>query len=147
MTIFLINKKLQLSHGHTVYLVQCAWGVRPLTYLLLIVGCVGQHGRHMEHDLIVLVSGVQGVGACRVSWGGYNYMWNPHGFKYRSQSHLIGADLKPPFSGWFGFLVRTQIWKKYLDCITKVFGENLSHWRAILREQNSHKVFKRPHLT
>lgn len=34
------------------------------TYLLLVVGCVGQHGRHMEHDFIILVIGMQGVGSC-----------------------------------------------------------------------------------
>lgn len=38
-----------------------------MTYLLLVVGCVGQHGRHVEHDLIILVGGIQGVGSRGVS--------------------------------------------------------------------------------
>ena len=42
--------------------------VRP--YLLSVVGGVGQHGGHVEHDLVVLVGGVQGVGARRVRWAG-----------------------------------------------------------------------------
>lgn len=39
------------------------------SHLLGVVGHVGQHGGHVEHDLIALVGGVQGVGARRVSWG------------------------------------------------------------------------------
>ena len=38
-------------------------------YLLAVVGGVGQHGGDVEHDLVVLVGGVQGVGARRVRWG------------------------------------------------------------------------------
>lgn len=38
-----------------------------MTYLLLVVGCVGQHGGHMEHDLIILVSRMQGVGSSGIS--------------------------------------------------------------------------------
>lgn len=38
------------------------------SYLLWVVGHVWQHGGHVEHDLVSLVSGVQGVGARRVSW-------------------------------------------------------------------------------
>lgn len=34
------------------------------THLLLVVGCVGQHGRHVEHDFIILVIGIQGVSSC-----------------------------------------------------------------------------------
>lgn len=45
-----------------------------IDYLLFIVGCVGQHGGHVEHDLIILVSGVQGVGAGRVSWKQHSSM-------------------------------------------------------------------------
>lgn len=40
---------------------------RPLhVYLLFVVGCVRQQSRHMEHDLIVLVSCEQGVSACGI---------------------------------------------------------------------------------
>lgn len=37
------------------------------SYLLRVVGHVGQHGGDVEHDLVALVGGVQGVGACRIS--------------------------------------------------------------------------------
>lgn len=47
-------------------------------YLLLVVGCVGQHRWHMEHDLIILIGCVQGVSACWVSWGGDRGMWLSH---------------------------------------------------------------------
>lgn len=36
---------------------------QQLTYLLLVVGRVRQHGGHMEHDLVILVGGEQGVSA------------------------------------------------------------------------------------
>lgn len=39
------------------------------SYLLWVVGHVGQHGGHVEHDLVALVGGVQRVGARRVRWG------------------------------------------------------------------------------
>lgn len=32
-----------------------------LLYLLRVVGCVGQHGGHMKHNLIVLVARIEGV--------------------------------------------------------------------------------------
>lgn len=38
------------------------------SHLLGVVGHVGQHGGHVEHDLVALVGGVQGVGARRISW-------------------------------------------------------------------------------
>ncbi len=38
------------------------------SYLLWVVGHVRQHGGHVEHDLVALVAGVQGVGARRVRW-------------------------------------------------------------------------------
>lgn len=38
------------------------------THLLSVVGHVGQHGGHVEHDFIVFVCGVQGVSSCRISW-------------------------------------------------------------------------------
>lgn len=40
------------------------WGC----YLLWVAGHVWQHGGHVEHYLIALVGGVQGVGARRVRW-------------------------------------------------------------------------------
>lgn len=41
--------------------------VRSAVYLLPVIGCVGEHGGHVEHELIVLVGGVEGVCACGVS--------------------------------------------------------------------------------
>lgn len=38
------------------------------SHLLGVVGHVGQHGGHVEHDLVALVGGVQRVGARRISW-------------------------------------------------------------------------------
>ena len=38
-----------------------------VSYLLFVVGGVGQHGGDVEHDLIVLAGGVEGVGSCGVS--------------------------------------------------------------------------------
>lgn len=43
------------------------------SYLLGVVGHIGQHGGHVEHDLIALVGGVQGVGARRISWRKENF--------------------------------------------------------------------------
>lgn len=40
------------------------------SHLLWVVGHVRQHGGHVEHDLIALVGGVEGVGACGISWEG-----------------------------------------------------------------------------
>lgn len=40
------------------------------SHLLWVVGHVWQHGGHVEHDLIALVGGVQGVGASGISWEG-----------------------------------------------------------------------------
>lgn len=37
------------------------------TYLLPVVGHVGKHGGHVEHELIVFVRGVQGVRSSRIS--------------------------------------------------------------------------------
>lgn len=38
-------------------------------HLLWVVGHVRQHGGNVEHDLIALVGGVQGVGSRGISWG------------------------------------------------------------------------------
>lgn len=38
------------------------------SYLLGVVGHVWQHGGHVEHDLVALVVGIQGVSACRIGW-------------------------------------------------------------------------------
>lgn len=38
------------------------------SHLLGVVGHVRQHGGHMEHDLVALVGGVQGMSACRIGW-------------------------------------------------------------------------------
>lgn len=40
------------------------------SHLLWVVGHVRQHGGHVEHDLIALVGGIQGVGASGISWEG-----------------------------------------------------------------------------
>ena len=37
--------------------------IRGLLYLLCVVGRVGQHSGHMEHNLVVLVARVEGVGS------------------------------------------------------------------------------------
>ena len=39
-----------------------------ISYLLLVVRCVWQHGRNMEHDLIVFVCCVQRMGSSGVSY-------------------------------------------------------------------------------
>lgn len=44
----------------------CVGGVSRFTDLLPVVGCVGEHGGHVEHQLIVLVGGVERVYACGV---------------------------------------------------------------------------------
>lgn len=36
-------------------------------YLLPVVGRVGEHGAHVEHELVVFVGRVQGVRSCRIS--------------------------------------------------------------------------------
>lgn len=41
---------------------------RP-SHLLLVIGGVRQHRGHVEHDLVVLVRGVQGVRACGIRCG------------------------------------------------------------------------------
>lgn len=48
------------SFFHKVICVMTLFALIQL-YLLCIVGCVGQHGGHMEHNLIVLVAGVEGM--------------------------------------------------------------------------------------
>lgn len=46
------------------------FGMIRSSHLLWVVGHVWQHGGHVEHDLIALVGGVEGVGACGISWEG-----------------------------------------------------------------------------
>lgn len=57
------NEKPQLAGGSKGILVYPSSEPCKLTYLLLIVGCVWQHGGYVEHDLIILVSSIQRVGA------------------------------------------------------------------------------------
>lgn len=42
-------------------------GERRRTYLLSIVGHVGKHGGHMEHEFVIFVRGVEGVSSRRIS--------------------------------------------------------------------------------
>lgn len=37
------------------------------THLLSVVGCIGEHGGHMKHQLVVLIGGVERVCASGVS--------------------------------------------------------------------------------
>lgn len=46
----------------------CRIEVLISSHLLRIVGHVWQHGGHVEHDLVALVGGVEGVGARGVGW-------------------------------------------------------------------------------
>lgn len=38
------------------------------TYLLPVAGHVGEQRGHVEHELVVFVGGVEGVGSCGVGW-------------------------------------------------------------------------------
>ncbi len=53
----LLRHKGQEKGNHASY-VEIYMG---LFYLLCVVGCVGQHGGHMKHNLIVLVPRVEGM--------------------------------------------------------------------------------------
>lgn len=60
-----VLKQRRFSYSDTQLMINHNdWALYP--HLLFVVGCVRQQGRHMKHDLIVLVCCVQGVSACGI---------------------------------------------------------------------------------
>lgn len=68
----------------------CAAGAVTLvakSYLLGIAGHVGEHGRHVKHDLIALVGGVH-----RMSTGGVRCIQQTHNKKTESEKEQWYLD-------------------------------------------------------
>lgn len=63
--------------------------MRASAHLLPVVGRVGQHGGHVEHQLVVLVGGVKRVSSCRVGWK----RAEPHEVRASLQKVIVSNNL------------------------------------------------------
>lgn len=68
----------------------------PPSHLLLVIGGVRQHRGYVEHDLMVLVRGVEGVRACGIRCGFHRELGTPR----ESKGNLGGLDLPSLPTGW-----------------------------------------------
>lgn len=60
-----LKRQIGWQYRHTKLMIAVS------TDLLSVVGCVGEHGGDMKHQLVVLVGGIERMCACGIRWNKY----------------------------------------------------------------------------